>query len=110
MALLVFFLLYIFSCAISICAVIWVLLSEMYPTKVRGLAMSIAGFSLWIGTYLIGQLTPWLLAELTPAGTFLLFAAMCVPYMIIIRFFVPETTGLSLEQIEDIWLEKRIKK
>ena len=109
-ALLVFFLLYIFSCAISICAVIWVLLSEMYPTKVRGLAMSIAGFSLWIGTYLIGQLTPWLLAELTPAGTFLLFAAMCVPYMIIIRFFVPETTGLSLEQIEDIWLEKRIKK
>ncbi len=109
-ALLVFFLLYIFSCAISICAVIWVLLSEMYPTKVRGLAMSIAGFSLWIGTYLIGQLTPWLLAELTPAGTFLLFAAMCVPYMIIIRFFVPETTGLSLEQIEGIWLEKRIKK
>ncbi|WP_290079674.1 sugar porter family MFS transporter, partial [Bacteroides caecimuris] len=56
--LLVFFLFYVFCCAVSICAVVFVLLSEMYPTKVRGLAMSIAGFSLWIGTYLIGQLTP----------------------------------------------------
>ncbi|MCE8797436.1 sugar porter family MFS transporter, partial [Bacteroides ovatus] len=54
--LLVFFLFYVFCCAVSICAVVFVLLSEMYPTKVRGLAMSIAGFALWIGTYLIGQL------------------------------------------------------
>jgi MFS family permease len=53
--LLVFFLFYIFACAISICAVIFVLLSEMYPVKVRGAAMSIAGLSLWIGTYLIGR-------------------------------------------------------
>lgn len=68
--LLIFFLFYVFCCAISICAVIWVLLSEMYPMKVRGLAMSIAGFSLWIGTYLIGQLTPWMLQNLTPSGTF----------------------------------------
>ncbi|KAA4189231.1 sugar porter family MFS transporter, partial [Bacteroides ovatus] len=59
--LLVFFLFYVFCCAVSICAVVFVLLSEMYPTKVRGLAMSIAGFALWIGTYLIGQLTPWML-------------------------------------------------
>jgi|SRR5665647_3093549 len=56
--LLVLILVYIFSCAISICVVIWVLLSEMYPARVRGLAMSAAGFSLWIGTFLIGQLTP----------------------------------------------------
>ena len=54
--LLIFFLFYVFCCAVSICAVVFVLLSEMYPTKVRGLAMSIAGFALWIGTYLIGQL------------------------------------------------------
>ncbi|WP_270381331.1 sugar porter family MFS transporter, partial [Bacteroides ovatus] len=72
--LLVFFLFYVFCCAVSICAVVFVLLSEMYPTKVRGLAMSIAGFALWIGTYLIGQLTPWMLQNLTPAGTFFLFA------------------------------------
>lgn len=101
--LLVFFLFYIFSCAISICAVIFVLLSEMYPIKVRGLAMSIAGFSLWIGTYLIGQLTPWMLENLSPAGTFILFASMCVPYILIVWKLVPETTGKSLEEIERLW-------
>ena len=103
--LLFFFLAYIFCCAVSICAVIFVLLSEMYPTKVRGLAMSIAGFALWIGTYLIGQLTPWLLQNLTPAGTFLLFAGMCIPYILIVWKLIPETTGKSLEEIERYWTE-----
>ena len=101
--LLVFFLFYVFCCAVSICAVVFVLLSEMYPTKVRGLAMSIAGFALWIGTYLIGQLPPWMLQNLTPAGTFFLFALMCVPYMLIVWKLVPETTGKSLEEIERYW-------
>mgnify|MGYP001054736563 CR=1 FL=1 len=101
--LLVFFLFYVFCCAVSICAVVFVLLSEMYPTRVRGLAMSIAGFSLWIGTYLIGQLTPWMLQNLTPAGTFFLFVVMCVPYMLIVWKLVPETTGKSLEEIERYW-------
>ena len=101
--LLVFFLFYVFCCAVSICAVVFVLLSEMYPTRVRGFAMSIAGFALWIGTYLIGQLTPWMLQNLTPAGTFILFAIMCVPYMLIVWKLVPETTGKSLEEIERHW-------
>ena len=104
--LLVFFLLYIFCCAISICAVIFVLLSEMYPVKVRGAAMSVAGLSLWIGTYLIGQLTPWMLSTLTPAGTFWLFAVMCVPYIMIVWKLLPETTGKSLEEIEEMWILK----
>ena len=101
--LLILILVYILSCAISICVVIWVLLSEMYPSKVRGLAMSAAGLSLWIGTYLIGQLTPWLMAAISPAGVFWLFALMCVPYMWITWKLVPETTGKSLEEIERMW-------
>lgn len=101
--LLVFFLLYVFFQAISISAVVFVLLSEMYPNRIRGLAMSIAGFALWIGTYLIGQLTPIMLEKLTPAGTFLLFALMCIPYMLIMWKLVPETTGKSLEEIEGYW-------
>jgi len=103
--LLALFLLYIFCCAISICAVIFVLLSEMFPIKVRGLAMSIAGFSLWVGTYLIGQLTPWLLENLSPAGTFFLFAVACVPYMLIVWKLIPETAGKSLEEIERFWIK-----
>ena len=100
---LVFFLLYVFCTAISISAVVFVLLSEMYPNRVRGLAMSIAGFALWIGTYLIGQLTPWMLETLTPAGTFFLFAFMCIPYLWIMYRHVPNTTGKTLEEIEEYW-------
>lgn len=103
MALLVFFLLYIFSQAISISAIVFVLLSEMYPNRVRGIAMSIAGLSLWVGTYLIGQFTPWCMSHLTPAGTFWLFALMCLPYMYIMWKKVPETTGKTLEEIEEFW-------
>ena len=104
---LIFFLLYVFCTAVSISAVVWVLLSEMYPTKVRGIAMSIAGFALWVGTYLVSQLTPWLLGTITPAGTFLLFAVMCVPYMLIMWRYIPETAGKSLEEIEKYWLSRK---
>lgn len=104
---LIFFLLYVFCTAVSISAVVWVLLSEMYPTKVRGIAMSIAGFTLWVGTYLVSQLTPWLLGTITPAGTFLLFAVMCVPYMLIMWRYIPETAGKSLEEIEKYWLSRK---
>ena len=100
---LTFFLLYVFCTAISISAVIFVLLGEMYPNRVRGLAMSIAGFALWVGTYLIGQLTPWMLKNLTPAGTFLLFAFMCLPYLWIMWRRIPDTTGKTLEEIEAFW-------
>ncbi len=69
-------------CCIYLCSGICAL-SEMYPTKVRGLAMSIAGFSLdWnIFNWAVDSL---MLQNLTPAGTFFLFAAMCVPYMLIV--------------------------
>lgn len=103
---LTFFLAYVFCTAISICAVVFVLLSEMYPNSVRGRAMSIAGFALWIGTYLIGQLTPVLLGW-SQGGTFFIFAVMCVPYMLIMWKVIPETTGKTLEEIEAFWTKRR---
>ena len=102
---LTFFLAYVFCCAISISAIVFVLLSEMYPNSVRGRAMSIAGFALWIGTYLIGQLTPVLLGW-SQAGTFFIFAVMCVPYMLIMWKVIPETTGKTLEEIEAYWTNR----
>ena len=101
------FLAYIFAQAISISAVVFVLLSEMYPDKVRGVAMSIAGLSLWVGTFLIGQFTPWCMATLGSSGTFFFFAAMCLPYLFIIWRLVPDTTGKSLEEIESCWTASR---
>ena len=102
---LTFFLAYVFCCAISISAIVFVLISEMYPNSVRGRAMSIAGFALWIGTYLIGQLTPVLLGW-SQAGTFFIFAIMCIPYMLIMWKVIPETTGKTLEEIEQYWIAK----
>ncbi len=103
---LTFFLAYVFCCAISISAIVFVLLSEMYPNSVRGRAMSIAGFALWIGTYLIGQLTPVLLGW-SQSGTFFIFAVMCVPYMLIMWKIIPETTGKTLEEIEAYWRNRK---
>lgn len=108
--LLIFFIAYIVCCAGSICAIIFVILSEMYPLAVRGVAMSVAGLALWIATFLVGQLTPWMLQALTPAGTFLFFAFCCFPYIWIMWKKVPDTTGKSLEEIEDFWLQDDIKR
>ena len=102
---LAFFLAYVFCCAISISAIVFVLLSEMYPNSIRGRAMSLAGFMLWVGTYLVGQLTPVLL-EWSQAGTFFIFAVMCIPYMLIMWKVIPETTGRTLEEIEEYWTKK----
>ncbi len=102
--LLTFILLFIACFAFSYGPVIWVLLSEIFPTKIRGKAMSLAIFSLWIGTALVGQLTPYLLKTLKAAGTFWLFAAMTAPALYLALKIIPETKGKSLEDIEKYWL------
>jgi len=105
--LLMIFIPFFIACfAFSFGPVIWTLLSEMYPTRIRGRAMSIATLTLWIGTYIIGQMVPWMLEVLKPSGTFWIFALMIVPAIFITWKLVPETKGKSLEDIECYWLEK----
>jgi len=100
--LLIFILTFIASFAIGYGPVIWVLLSEIYPTRVRGRAMSVATLTLWVGTAIVGQVVPWMLDVLTPAVTFFIFALCCIPVPFILRK-IPETKGLSLEEIENSW-------
>jgi SP family arabinose:H+ symporter-like MFS transporter len=107
--LLIFILLFIACFAFSYGPVIWVLLSEIFPTKIRGKAMSLATFSLWVGTALVGQLTPIFLEKLKPAGTFWLFAALTAPALYLAIKIIPETKGKSLEEIERYWLNKKSK-
>ncbi|MDB4581613.1 sugar porter family MFS transporter [Draconibacterium sp.] len=99
---LVFIVTFIASFAFGYGPVLWVLLSEIYPTNIRGRAMSLATFSLWIGTALIGQLVPWMLETLTAAGTFFVFAICCLPIPFVLNK-IPETKGMSLEDIENVW-------
>ncbi len=102
MLLLFFILTFIASFAIGYGPVIWVLLSEIYPTNIRGRAMSVATLSLWVGTAIVGQIVPWMLETLSPAVTFFIFAICCIPVPFILRS-IPETKGLSLEVIEKHW-------
>lgn len=98
-----FILLFIASFAFSFGPVIWTLLSEIYPINVRGTAMSIATLTLWAGTALVGQVVPWMLDTLTPAGTFWIFSLSCIPALYLGIKVIPETKGKTLEEIEKFW-------
>lgn len=103
--LLTFILIFIASFAFSLGPVVWVLLSEIYPTKIRGRAMSIATVATWIGTSIIGQLIPISLEGIGPSFTFWIFALFCLPTIYIGWKIMPETKGKTLEEIERYWLK-----
>lgn len=91
---------YIASFAATHAAVMWVVISEIFPNKYRGSAMSVALFLHWSSTYLVTQTFPWLLANKGGAFSFGIFAAISALSFFFVWFFVPETKGKSLEQIE----------
>jgi MFS transporter, SP family, arabinose:H+ symporter len=101
--LLIFILLFIACFAFSFGPVVWVIIAEIYPTRVRGRAMAIATLALWVGNWLVGQFTPFLLETIKASGTFWIFAATSFPAIIITWKFVPETKNKPLEEIEKIW-------
>ena len=84
-------------------AVCWVIISEIFPTKVRGAAMSIATTALWIFAYMANQFFPVMQKYLGSDGTFFLFSAMAAINFVFVFAFVPETKGYSLEEISHIW-------
>jgi sugar porter (SP) family MFS transporter len=86
--------------AMSLAPVTWVVISEIFPNRIRGAAMAVAVSSLWIACFILTYTFPALNAKLGSAGTFWLYAAICVAGFIFIKFKLPETKGKSLEQIE----------
>ncbi len=103
--LMTFILLFIASFAFSFGPIGWVIISEIYPTEIRGRAMSIATLSLWVGTWMVGQFVPWLLENIGPAYTFWLFAFLVFWTIPLTIKLVPETKGKSLEEIKKIWIK-----
>jgi MFS transporter, SP family, arabinose:H+ symporter len=81
----------------------WVIISEIYPTKVRGRGMSIATTALWLVGYLGNQLFPIMQKHLGSDGTFWCFSAGALLTIILVGWLVPETKGRSLEEITKFW-------
>jgi MFS transporter, SP family, arabinose:H+ symporter len=85
----------------------WVIISEIYPTKVRGRGMSIATTALWLVGYLGNQLFPLMQKHLGSDGTFWCFSAGALLTVLLVGWLVPETKGRSLEEITKLWTAER---
>jgi MFS transporter, SP family, arabinose:H+ symporter len=86
--------------AMSLAPVTWVVLSEIFPNRMRGTAMSIATFSLWAACFVLTYTFPLLNQLLKASGTFWLYGCICLLGFLFILNRLPETKGKSLEQIE----------
>ena len=92
---------YIAAFAISLGPVMWAMFSEIFPNRLRGLAISVAGFFNSLVSYGVQQVFPWELSSLGPAGTFLIFGLFAALAFFFTAKFIPETKGRSLEQLEE---------
>ncbi len=106
---LLFVLAYIGCFAMSLGPVTWVILSEIFPTRIRGRAMAIATVILWISCFVVSQTFPmmdknkWLVEKFHHGFSFWVYAAFCIVEVLFIWGLVPETKGKTLEEIEKYW-------
>ncbi len=104
-ALLFIILLYIAFFASAMGPLVWVVMAEIFPTKVRGAAMGLATLVLWLADFAVTLTFPVISDRFHPSSAFWLYAAMCAVDLVFMWFFLPETKGRSLEEIERGWLK-----
>jgi SP family sugar porter-like MFS transporter len=84
----------------SLAPITWVILSEIFPNRIRGGAMSVSVVALWLGNFLLSQTFPVMDQNLGLANCFWIYAGICLAGFFFILFQLPETKGKTLEQIE----------
>jgi len=89
--------------AASLAPVTWVVISEIFPNRARGLALSIAVSMLWVASFILTYTFPRLNHGLGAAGTFWIYALICACGFAFIKYSLPETQGITLEEIEASW-------
>jgi len=89
--------------AFSMGPIKWVIMSEIFPTKIRGRAMAIATLAVWITDGIYNQFFPLLRNRLGISGSFFMFSALLIPQLIFVWKVMPETKGRTLEEIERSW-------
>jgi len=105
---LVFTLLFIAFFAMTQGPIVWVVIAEIFPTRIRGRAMAIATAALWIADFIVSLTFPVIADKLHESFAFWLYAAMCAIDFVFIFFVLPETKGKSLEEIERRWLKNPV--
>ena len=113
---LAFIILYIACFGLSVGPVTWVILSEIFPTAIRGRALGLATFFLWLADYVVTQTFPlldakdsWIVAKFQHAFPFYVYAGFCVVLVLLVWRWLPETKGQSLEDIERQWRRKETR-
>jgi SP family arabinose:H+ symporter-like MFS transporter len=91
------------SFAVGLGPGVWVVMSELFPTRIRGRAMSIATVTLWVACVALTATFLSLVRAVGPSGAFWLYSAMCVTMFVFVWRVVPETKGKTLEAIEELW-------
>ncbi len=92
---------YIICFAFSLGAILWLVVSEIFPLNVRAAAMSVAVFSCWFWNFAVSSTFLTLLNDFGPSQTFLLYAGVCIFAFVFCYYKTPETKGVTLEQIEE---------
>ncbi|KRM61697.1 D-arabinose H(+) symporter [Paucilactobacillus vaccinostercus DSM 20634] len=100
MLLLVFLCIYVFFYAFTWAPLTWVIVGEIFPLAVRGKAAGLASSFNWIGSFVVGLLFPIMTAALPQEAVFAIFGIICIFGVIFVKTRVPETKGISLEEIE----------
>ena len=103
--LLIFSLIAVASYSAGLAPVTWVVLSEIFPNRIRGQGMAIATLSLWIGTFTLTLTFPALMAAFKGSFTFWLYAFICILGFIFILLTLPETKGKTLEELEKLLIK-----
>ena len=87
--------------AMALAPTTWVVLSEIFPNKVRGMAMSIGTFALWTSSFITTYSFPIINKTFKASGTFWIYAGVCIIGFLFVFRFLPETKGKTLEEIEN---------
>lgn len=88
--------------------IVWVLLSEIFPQSIRGMAMGIATFFLWLSNFLVGYIFPILLTNIGFSNTFIVFTVLNIFSLFYAIKFIPETRGKSLEELQSCFQNRHV--
>ncbi|MPM34971.1 Arabinose-proton symporter [bioreactor metagenome] len=95
--------------AMTLAPVTWIVISEIFPTRIRAKGMAVSTFALWSASFVLTYTFPLLNRSLGAYGTFWLYGFICIAGFLFIKINLPETKGKTLEEIEEIITNNKVQ-